>query len=91
MSVTDQQVIEAAQTAEREQKLRKEIADILMDLRLEKGWTQREAAYHLGTSQQNIPRLEKGVQDLKLGTLQRFANAYGYGIEVNFIPLEEEV
>lgn len=78
------------QTAELEQKLREEIAEIMKEFRFEAGWTQREAAVQLGTSQQNIPRLEKGVQDLRLGTLQKFANAYGYGVEVSFVPLEEE-
>lgn len=71
-----------------EQKLLEEIGDIFFDFRLEKGWSQRSASIHLGTSQQNIPRLEKGRQDLKLSTLQKYAHAYGYKVEVNFVPLE---
>lgn len=89
MSVTEEQIIKAAQTEERAQKLREDIADIMLEFRLEKGWSQRTAAFHLGTAQQNITRLEKGVLVPKLDTLQKFANAYGYGVEINFVPLED--
>jgi transcriptional regulator with XRE-family HTH domain len=66
-----------------------EVGEIFADLRMEEGWTQRQAAEKCGTSQQNIPRLEKGKQDLKLSTLQRFAKAYGYNVQIHLIPADE--
>jgi transcriptional regulator with XRE-family HTH domain len=89
MTITEQMVLDAADLAKREEDLRNEVAQMFADLRAEMGWTQREAAAHTGMSQQNIPRLEKGRQDLKLSTIQKFAHAYGYAVELSLVPLED--
>jgi len=44
--------------------------------RLEKGWSQKELAGRLGTSQSYIARLEAGTIDPQVSTLRRLANAF---------------
>lgn len=89
MPITEKDIVEVAAETKREEDLRNEIASLFREFRFERGWTQREAASHLRISQQNIPRLEKGMQDMKLSTLQRLAYGYGYKVEVSFVPIEE--
>ena len=90
MPLTEQQISDEADLLKRQDDLRMEVADIFAELRMESRWTQKQAAEHTGMSQQNIPTLEKGRRDLKLGTLQKYAHAYGYAIEVSFVPLNPE-
>lgn len=72
------------------QKLRDDVANLFLDLRLEDGLTQREAARRMGVPQSNLNRVEQGGTDMRLSTLQKFAHGYGFRVEVSFIPIEEE-
>lgn len=54
--------------------------------RLEKGWTQEELARKAGIPQPNLSNIEKGKQDLTVGTLRRIA----YGLGVRLIEFFEE-
>jgi len=49
----------------------------LAHYRLHKGWSQKELAAQLGTSQSYIARLEAGVIDPQVSTLKRLAAALG--------------
>lgn len=64
------------------------VGQIFKELREDKGLDQRTAAQMCGSSQARISPLENGRTDLKMSTLIRYANAYGYGIEINFVELE---
>lgn len=75
---------------ERIQKLRQSVADVFVDMRLDEGWTIKEAARQLGVHFSNLHRVENGGTDLKLSTLQKYAHAYGYQVEVSLVPIEEE-
>ena len=44
--------------------------------RLQKGWSQKELAMRVGTSQSHIARIEAGDIDLQVSTLQRLAVAF---------------
>lgn len=70
-------------------KLRQEISDTFVEFRLENGWNKRTAAFEVGIPLTNITRIENGTQDLHLAMLQKMAHAYGYGVEIAFIPLDE--
>ena len=72
------------------QALRQDIAETFTELRLEQGWSKKEAARNLGVVYSNLNRLEAAGTDLRLSTLQRYAHAYGYQVEVAFVPMEEE-
>ena len=58
-------------------------------LREDAGLSQREAAAALDTAQGRISAVENGQSDLKLSTLVRWANAYGYHLEILFHPMED--
>jgi ribosome-binding protein aMBF1 (putative translation factor) len=45
--------------------------------RLRNGWSQKELASRVGTSQSYVARLEAGEIDPQLSTLKRLANALG--------------
>jgi transcriptional regulator with XRE-family HTH domain len=70
--------------------LRQDIAETFTELRLEQGWSKKEAARQLGVIYSNLNRLEAAGTDLRLSTLQKYAHAYGYQVEVAFVPMEEE-
>ena len=53
------------------------VADQVLRLRLERGWTQKELADRAGTSQANISRLENAVGSSTLRFVQRVAAALG--------------
>ncbi len=60
---------------------RRELADELVALRLELGFSQTEVAARMRTSQSAVARLESGDADIKLSTLERYAAALGRQID----------
>ena len=54
----------------------------LANRRVALGITQTEAAVLMSTSQSSIARLESGEHDLRLSTLERYADALGCSIEM---------
>lgn len=75
---------------ERIQKLRDDVANMFVDMRLDEGWTIKEAAQQLGVHFSNLNRVESGGTDLRLSTLQKYAHAYGFQVEIALVPIEEE-
>ena len=60
----------------------------LISLRMEAGLTQAELAELLHTKKSNISRLENVNSTIspKLSTIEAYAKAIGYKMEINFIP-----
>lgn len=64
-----------------------EPAHQLVELRIQKGLTQRQLADLINSSQSSIARLESGNGSKHGSLLQRAARALGY--RICFVPLEE--
>ena len=62
------------------------LADDVLRLRLERGWTQAELARRVGTRQANISRLENGLSNPTLKFLQRVSDVLGEELLVRFVP-----
>ena len=62
----------------------------LIKIRKEAGLTQEEIAEILQTKKSNVSRLENVHSKVspKLSTIEAYAKAAGYKLEVNFIPQE---
>ena len=62
----------------------------LVALRQSAGLTQEEAAARLNTKKSNISRLESVNSTIspKLSTISAYAEAMGYRLEIDFVPLE---
>lgn len=75
---------------EREWEILAGIGELFKELRQEAGLTQREAALALGTSQARVPVLEHGQADVMITTLNRWAGLYGYEVQINLVPIEDE-
>jgi len=60
----------------------------LIKIRKDAGFTQEELADLLHTKKSNISRLENVNSSIspKLSTIEEYARAVGYQIEINFIP-----
>lgn len=56
---------------------RREIVGQLVRVRHQLGLSQTEVAARMGTSQSAVARLESGDGDLRLSSLQRYADAVG--------------
>jgi transcriptional regulator with XRE-family HTH domain len=69
-----------------------EITAALVDARREAGLSQTEVAARMGTSQSAVARLERGDADVRLSTLQRYAEALDrqVGLTVGDRPPAEE-
>jgi len=61
--------------------------DEVLKARAEAGLTQAEVAERVGTTQSAIARLESGAtkHSPSIATLQRYAKALGYRVEVKFV------
>lgn len=70
--------------------LREEVGEVFADMRLENRWNKRTAASNIGIPLTTLTRIENATSDVYLGTVQKMAHAYGYNIEINFIPLDAE-
>lgn len=66
------------------------IGQMYKDLRLAAGLTQQQAARMIGTSQARVTPLESGQADIMVTTLNRWANIYGYEVQISLVPIEDE-
>jgi transcriptional regulator with XRE-family HTH domain len=72
--------------AEKELQPILDIADDVLRLRLEKGWSQADLAERVGTKQANISRLENGLANPSIEFLQKIAKAFDMGLVIRFGP-----
>ena len=56
---------------------RRELVDDLVERRISLGLTQTDVAARMGTSQSAVARLEASAGDVRLSTLERYAQAVG--------------
>ena len=77
--------------AEQEFKVILDLADEILRLRLERGWSQAELAEHTGTKQANISRLESGLSNPSVNFLRKVAKALDANLSIHFekTPVEE--
>ena len=63
----------------------------LIALRQKAGLTQEQIAEVLHTQKSNISRLENAnsVNSPKLSTIEQYAHAVGYDIEIKFVPMHK--
>jgi transcriptional regulator with XRE-family HTH domain len=54
------------------------------------GMTQQQVAERMGTKKSAISRLENSAGDVRLSTLQRYAEAVGCRLAIDVAPLEEK-
>ena len=69
--------------AEEELRPYLDLANDVLDLRLENGWTQAELARRAGTRQPNISRMEDGLANPTLKFLHKLAKALGARLVVH--------
>jgi transcriptional regulator with XRE-family HTH domain len=72
------------QSAEQELKPILDLADEILRLRLEKGWSQGELAERADTKQANISRLESGFSNPSVKFLQKLAKALDAELTIHF-------
>lgn len=61
------------------------IGEMLKHARVTQGLTQEEVAIQLNTKKSAISRIENHAQDIKLSTLQNFANILGKELHVKLV------
>ena len=61
------------------------IGEILKQARLEKGLTQEDIANKLNTKKSAISRIENHAQDIRLSTLQNFAQTLGKELRIELV------
>lgn len=67
------------------------LGDFLRDMRENQGVSQGEILRRLGIKSHNhCSRVENGRTSLQIETVQRYANALGFRLDLNFSPLENE-
>ena len=76
--------------AEKELKLVLDLADEILRLRLEKGWTQSELARRAGTKQSNISNIESGLSNPTLKFVQKLARALDTEVTISLMGEHEE-
>lgn len=75
--------------SELEKELLLSISDAFVQIRAASGLTQRQAARLIESTPSRISELENAKTDIMILTLQKWADAYGYRLELSFIPYEE--
>ena len=65
---------------------RQELLHRLAAARKEAGMSRTAVAAKMGTSEAMIVRLEKGESEVKLSTVQRFADAVGMRLDIDIQP-----
>lgn len=75
---------------ESDKELLENIGQLYAEIRKEAGLTQRAAAALAESNQARISYLENGKADIFILTLRRWANIYGYDIEINLVPIQDE-
>lgn len=68
--------------AERELRPDLNLANDVLDFRVEKGWTQADLAREVGTNQANISRLESALANPTFRFLKKLARALGTELDV---------
>jgi ribosome-binding protein aMBF1 (putative translation factor) len=63
------------------------LAVAIAEAREREGLTQADLAKKLQTNQSNISRIERGSQNLTLGTIEKIANALHRRVEIRLLPL----
>ena len=58
------------------------IGVVLRQARQEAGMTQEEVAQHLSTTKSAISRIENHAEDIRLSTLNRYAEAVGANLQI---------
>ena len=71
-------------------ELLKNVGRVLASLREAAGYSQREAAQEIGASQATVSYLENGKTDSHILTIQKWANLYGYDVELHFTRRTDE-
>lgn len=66
------------------------VGALFREVREEQALSQYDVAKNMGVSQSRVSALETGVRDIQVGTLNRWARAYGFQLEIALLPLEEE-
>ncbi len=66
---------------------RTELAQAMIDARLEAGYTQAELAELMSTSQSTITRMESGKDMLTVATLEKWAEVTGKRLEIRLFSL----
>ncbi|ADG93189.1 transcriptional regulator, XRE family [Arcobacter nitrofigilis DSM 7299] len=61
------------------------IGEILKQARVDTGMTQEDVALKLHTKKSAISRIENHAQDIKLSTLQNFANILGKELKIQIV------
>ncbi|WP_072680705.1 helix-turn-helix domain-containing protein [Arcobacter sp. LA11] len=61
------------------------IGEMLKQARVETGMTQEDLATKLHTKKSAISRIENHAQDIKLSTLQNFANILGKELKIQIV------
>ncbi len=72
------------QETEQNFKLILDLADEILRLRMEKGWSQTELARRAETKQANISRLESGLSNPSVNFLQKVAKALDADLTISF-------
>ena len=74
---------------ERELRPDLNLANDVVDFRVEKGWTQANLAQEVGTNQANISRLESALANPTMRFLKKLARALGAELEVRLKRAED--
>jgi transcriptional regulator with XRE-family HTH domain len=72
-------------------QLRDDLVDVIDDLAVRRraaGLSQTEVAARMGTSQSAVARLEAGRDDVRVSTLERYAQALGLTVRFGVAPLD---
>ena len=90
--LAEQQQDAEYQQAERELRPYLELANRVLALRLERGWSQAELARRTGTRQANISRIENAQANPTLKVLHKLAQAFevDLAIELGSEPVEDQ-
>jgi transcriptional regulator with XRE-family HTH domain len=67
------------------------LVEFFTDLRRKRRWSQTELAQRIHTTQSSVSEFENGQSEPRLSTLQRYATAAGYILEVRVLDGQEPV
>ena len=78
------------QAAARELKPMLDLADEILRLRLERGWSQSELARRAGTKQANISRIEAGLGNPTFKFIQKLARVFDTEPVIRFEAIDSQ-